>query len=90
MPTQCRCNTMRVEHAGGILQRLARRHSEADVVEPDAVLVKAVALDGPRGIWKEPDAESDRAVAEKRARIEVHELSEVRTRYRTQRTDRHH
>jgi hypothetical protein len=66
---------MRIEHTDSVIERFTRWHREAHVVEPDAILVKAIALSGARG--KGADAEAHRAVAEKRTRVEIHELAEV-------------
>jgi hypothetical protein len=68
---------MRIEHTDSVIERFTRWHREAHVVEPDAILVKAIALSGARGKGKGADAEAHRAVAEKRTRVEIHELAEV-------------
>src|SRR5262245_21894918 len=60
----------RVQHPGGILEHLARHHSEAHVVEPHAVLAETVTCDGERRIGEGADSEAHRAVAEEGAGIE--------------------
>jgi hypothetical protein len=66
-----------VKHPDGVVQSCPRRDGETHVIQTDAVLVEAIAARRSFRVWMRPDAEANRAVAEKRTGVEIHQLVEA-------------